>query len=89
MLHREIGEQATLGEYTHVIQVEIDRVDRLIEQLLVYARPVPRQRGPVDVTALLDRDPETYGFHDHGWTCAPMGKSTPSWRMGARLICTW
>ena len=55
MLQREVGEHATLGEYTQVIQAEIDRVDRLIEQLLAYARPIPIARGPVDVVALLDR----------------------------------
>ncbi len=38
-----------------MIQTEIDRVDRLIEHLLAYARPVPVQRGPVDVPSLLDR----------------------------------
>jgi hypothetical protein len=30
-------------------------VDRLIEQLLAYARPVPITRGSVDVVALLNR----------------------------------
>jgi signal transduction histidine kinase len=54
MLQRELGEHATLGEYTQIIQTEIDRVDRLIEQLLAYARPVPLERGPIDVVALLD-----------------------------------
>ncbi len=49
MLQREIGEQPTLGEYTQVIQTEIDRVDRLVEQLLAYARPVPLQRAPVAI----------------------------------------
>ncbi len=55
VLQREIGEGSALSEYTQVIQSEIDRVDRLIEQLLAYARPVPIARGPVDVGTLLDR----------------------------------
>jgi nitrogen-specific signal transduction histidine kinase len=54
MLHRDIEGQSTLSEYTQVIQSEIDRVDRLIEQLLAYARPVAMARGPVDIAALLD-----------------------------------
>ena len=55
ILQRELGDHATLGEYTQVVQAEIDRVDRLIEQLLAYARPVPLARGPVDIIALLHR----------------------------------
>jgi signal transduction histidine kinase len=55
MLQRELDAQPAFQEYTQVIQTEIDRVDRLIEHLLAYARPVPVQRGPVDVPSLLDR----------------------------------
>lgn len=55
MLQRELEAQPAFHEYTQVIQSEIDRVDRLIEHLLAYARPVPVQRGPVDVPSLLDR----------------------------------
>jgi two-component system sensor histidine kinase AtoS len=55
MLQRELEANTQLREYTQVIQTEIDRVDRLIEQLLAYARPVPVQRGRVEVNALLDR----------------------------------
>ncbi len=55
MLQREVGEHVALGEYTQIIQTEIDRVDRLIEQLLAYARPFPFARGSVDVGMLLDR----------------------------------
>ena len=55
MLQREIGEQSTLGEYTQVIQTEIDRVDRLVEQLLAYARPVPLQRAPVAIGDVIER----------------------------------
>jgi signal transduction histidine kinase len=55
MLQREIGEQPTLGEYTQVIQTEIDRVDRLVEQLLAYARPVPLQRAPVAIGDVIAR----------------------------------
>jgi two-component system sensor histidine kinase AtoS len=55
VLQREIAEQPKLGEYTQVIQTEIDRVDRLIEQLLAYARPFPLQRGPINVTEVIER----------------------------------
>lgn len=55
MLQREIGEQPTLGEYTQVIQTEIDRVDRLVEQLLAYARPFPLQRAPVAIGDVIAR----------------------------------
>lgn len=55
MLHRELGEHARYGEYTEVIQTEIDRIDRLVEQLLSYARPLPLQRGSVDVEAVIER----------------------------------
>lgn len=55
MLQRELANQVPLSEYTQVIQAEIDRVDRLIDQLLTYARPVSLQRGPVDIPALLER----------------------------------
>ena len=55
VLQREIGEDRALGEYTQVIQSEIDRIDRLIEQLLAYARPFPLQRGPVHVTDVIER----------------------------------
>ena len=55
MLQRELGEHQPLSEYTQVIQVEIDRVDRLVEQLLAYARPLPLQRGAVDVITLIER----------------------------------
>ncbi len=72
MLQHEIGEHPVLGEYTQVIQTEIDRVDRLIEQLLAYARPVPIARGPVDVVALLDRTVALTGAYaaQHGVTLA-------------------
>lgn len=55
ILHQQLEPHAQLGEYTRVIQTEIDRVDRLIEQLLSYSRPRPLSRGPVDVGALVDR----------------------------------
>ena len=55
MLQRELADHATLGEYTQVMQAEIDRVDRLLDQLLAYARPVTLQRSPVDIAALIER----------------------------------
>jgi signal transduction histidine kinase len=55
MLQRELADQAALSQYTQVIQTEVDRVDRLIEQLLAYARPTPMQRGPVDIAELIEQ----------------------------------
>ena len=55
MLGSELRGDARLGEYTGVIQTEIDRVDRLIEQLLAYARPRPMSRGPVQIGSLIER----------------------------------
>lgn len=55
MLQQEVGTHPVFGEYTQVIQTEIDRVDRLVEQLLEYARPVPLQRGQVNVAELIER----------------------------------
>ncbi len=55
MLHGELGSAARLGEYTQVIQSEVDRVDRLIEQLLAYARPRPLTHGMIDLGELAER----------------------------------
>ena len=55
MLQGALGGDQKLGEYTQVIQSEVDRVDRLIEQLLAYARPRPLARGSVDLRALAER----------------------------------
>ncbi len=53
MLALHLGKDATSAEYTAVIQTEIDRVDRLIEQLLTYARPAVVHRAPTDVGELI------------------------------------
>lgn len=55
MLHQQIGTQPVYAEYTQVIQTEIDRVDRLVEQLLTYARPTVMHRAPIDIGALIER----------------------------------
>lgn len=54
MLQQELGNEGKPAEYTRVIQDEIDRVDRLVEQLLAYARPRPLQRAVVYVAALVE-----------------------------------
>lgn len=54
MLQQELADDGKPGEYTRVIQSEIDRVDRLVEQLLAYARPRPLQRALVDVASLVE-----------------------------------
>jgi signal transduction histidine kinase len=55
MLGRELQIDARFSEYTGVIQTEIDRVDRLIDQLLSYARPQPMSRRPVQIATLIER----------------------------------
>ncbi len=59
LLQHELGDTGKASEYTRVIQSEIDRVDRLVEQLLAYARPRPLQRAPVSITTLVE---ETSGL---------------------------
>ncbi|MEN9936417.1 MAG: hypothetical protein RLZZ387_2996 [Chloroflexota bacterium] len=76
MLHRQLWDDARLGEYTQVIQSEIDRVDRLIEQLLVYARPRPLTRGPVNLGELAERAlglTRAYASQ-HGVVCEVVGR---------------
>jgi signal transduction histidine kinase len=72
MLHGELQSNARLGEYTQVIQSEVDRVDRLIEQLLAYARPRPLARGPVDLDELAERAVALTRAYagQHGVVCA-------------------
>lgn len=55
MLAQQVASDPTLGEYTAVIQMEVDRVDRLIEQLLTYARPTVVYRGAIDIGELITR----------------------------------
>lgn len=55
MLQQELDHNDKSSEYTRVIQGEIDRVDRLVEQLLTYARPRPLQRALVDLAALVEQ----------------------------------
>lgn len=55
MLALQLGNNSAYTEYTDVIQIEIDRVDRLIEQLLTYARPTVVHRAPIDVGELVER----------------------------------
>lgn len=55
LLQPHLAAQPTHAEYARVITSEVDRVDRLIEQLLAYARPVPLQRGPIDLAAVVQR----------------------------------
>jgi signal transduction histidine kinase len=55
ILGGELRRDQHLGEYTQVIQTEVDRVDRLIEQLLAYARPRPLMHGVVQTHELIER----------------------------------
>ncbi|GAB4436418.1 MAG: hypothetical protein OHK0015_28210 [Chloroflexi bacterium OHK40] len=48
------GENASLRQYTQVLTSESDRIERLISDLLEYARPRPPLPTPLDLAGLLD-----------------------------------
>jgi two-component system nitrogen regulation sensor histidine kinase GlnL len=55
LLQRELGEGSALSEYTAVLLTEVDRVNRIIEQLLDLARPVQVRRVPLNLHQLFER----------------------------------
>jgi two-component system nitrogen regulation sensor histidine kinase GlnL len=55
LLARELGRDSRLSEYTDVLVKEVDRVNRIIEQLLDLARPVQLRLGPLNLHQLLER----------------------------------
>jgi two-component system nitrogen regulation sensor histidine kinase GlnL len=55
LLQRELGAGSPLGEYTNVLLTEVDRVNRIIEQLLDLARPVQVRRVPLNLHQLFER----------------------------------
>jgi two-component system nitrogen regulation sensor histidine kinase GlnL len=55
LLQRELGAGSPLGEYTTVLLTEVDRVNRIIEQLLDLARPVQVRRVPLNLHQLFER----------------------------------
>jgi two-component system nitrogen regulation sensor histidine kinase GlnL len=55
LLQRELGPGSPLGEYTTVLLTEVDRVNRIIEQLLDLARPVQVRRVPLNLHQLFER----------------------------------
>jgi len=55
LLQRELGESSRLAEYTTVLLTEVDRVNRIIEQLLDLARPVQVRRVPLNLHQLFER----------------------------------
>ncbi len=50
----EESDDPETGEYLAVIQNEADRINRLVESLLDYARPEHVEVGPVDLNQLVD-----------------------------------
>ncbi len=60
------GDQEAMTRLRDIVVREIDRLNRLVTELLVYARPVPAQRAPVDVAALL-RDIAAVLSADAAW----------------------
>jgi two-component system nitrogen regulation sensor histidine kinase GlnL len=55
LLARELGPDARLREYTDVLVKEVDRVNRIIEQLLDLARPVQLRLARLNLHQLLER----------------------------------
>jgi two-component system nitrogen regulation sensor histidine kinase GlnL len=55
LLQRELGPESSLAEYTTVLLTEVDRVNRIIEQLLDLARPVQVRRVPLNLHQLFER----------------------------------
>jgi two-component system nitrogen regulation sensor histidine kinase GlnL len=55
LLERELGPQTPLREYTGVMLKEVDRVNRIIEDLLDLGRPVQLRRVPLNLHQLLER----------------------------------
>ena len=55
LLQRELGAESALTEYTGVLLTEVDRVNRIIEQLLDLARPVQVTRRPLNLHQLFER----------------------------------
>jgi two-component system nitrogen regulation sensor histidine kinase GlnL len=55
LLQRELGAESSLAEYTAVLLTEVDRVNRIIEQLLDLARPVQVRRVPLNLHQLFER----------------------------------
>ncbi|MDZ4718628.1 MAG: ATP-binding protein [Roseiflexaceae bacterium] len=88
MLQREL-EATTYSEYTLVIQTEIDRVDRLIEQLLAYARPRMLARNPIKSTDLIERTLQltrAYATQQHVTLSARIGDVSFSFVGDAELL---
>jgi len=55
LLQRELRADSSLTEYTRVLLTEVDRVNRIIEQLLDLARPVQVRRVPLNLHQLFER----------------------------------
>ncbi|MBI2162103.1 MAG: PAS domain-containing protein [Candidatus Rokubacteria bacterium] len=55
LLARELSGQPRLREYTDVLLTEVDRVNRIIEELLDLARPMQLRLVPLNLHQLLER----------------------------------
>jgi len=54
LLASQAGEDAVLTQYTQVVTSEADRIERLISDLLAYARPRPPVPSPLQLMGFLD-----------------------------------
>ncbi len=55
LLARELSDRPRLREYTDVLLTEVDRVNRIIEELLDLARPMQLRLVPLNLHQLLER----------------------------------
>ena len=89
MLAQQASSDPTLGEYTAVIQMEVDRVDRLIEQLLTYARPTVVNRGAIDIGELITRTVslvKAYAAQQHVQLKAHVAPELPAFEGDTELL---
>jgi len=54
LMEEELKDTEEVKEYTEVIKEQADRQNRIIRELLGFAKPCPPQLGPVDLNSLLD-----------------------------------
>ncbi|MFQ5899152.1 MAG: nitrogen regulation protein NR(II) [Candidatus Methylomirabilia bacterium] len=55
VLKKELSAEAQWAEYTEVLVAEVDRVNRILEQLLALGRPVRLEPRPLNLHQILER----------------------------------
>lgn len=54
IMEKSVKEKKEVEEYTSIIKEQVDRQNRIIKELLDFARPSPPRMEPVNLNALLD-----------------------------------